>query len=130
MFFSSVTFEVANKIGKTKKLTDSMESRKKKNIFIASSIKDTGNSLPVQWLGLCTFTAWVQSLFGELRSHKMCSVANRQNKTPQKILTKKYDGTSLVVQWLRFSLPLQGVQVRSLVGELRSHMPCDQKMKT
>ena len=46
MFFSSVTFEVANKIGKTKKLTDSMESRKKKNIFIASSIKDTGNSLP------------------------------------------------------------------------------------
>ena len=30
-----------------------------------------------------------------------------------------------MVQWLRLSLPLQGVQVRSLVGELRSHMPCE-----
>ena len=26
--------------------------------------------------------------------------------------------------------PMQGVQVQSLVGELRSHMPCDQKKKT
>ena len=32
--------------------------------------------------------------------------------------------TSLMVQWLRLSLP---VQVRSLVRELRSHMPCGQK---
>ena len=34
-------------------------------------------------------------------------------------------GTSLVVQWLR--LPMQGVWVRSLVGELGSHMPRGQK---
>ena len=27
-------------------------------------------------------------------------------------------GTSLAVQWLRLHLPMQGVQVRSLVGEL------------
>ena len=27
-------------------------------------------------------------------------------------------GTSLAVQWLRLCLPMQGVQVRSLVGEL------------
>ena len=34
-------------------------------------------------------------------------------------------GTSLVVQWLKdFKLPKNGVRVQSLVGELRSHMPC------
>ena len=32
-------------------------------------------------------------------------------------------GTSLVVEWLRICLPVQGMQVRSLVGELRSHTP-------
>ena len=32
-------------------------------------------------------------------------------------------GNSLAVQRLRLALPLQGVRVRSLVGELRSHMP-------
>ena len=35
--------------------------------------------------------------------------------------------TSLVVQWLRLHLPMQGVWVRSLVRELRSHMPYSQK---
>ena len=39
-------------------------------------------------------------------------------------------GTSLVVQWLRLHLPVQGVWVRSLVRELRSHMPCGQKNRT
>ena len=32
-------------------------------------------------------------------------------------------GTSLVIQSLRIRLTMQGVQVRSLVGKLRSHMP-------
>ena len=32
-------------------------------------------------------------------------------------------GTSLVVQWLRIHLPMQGTWVQSLVEELRSHMP-------
>ena len=31
--------------------------------------------------------------------------------------------TSLVVQWLRLGLAMQGVWVQSLVEELRSHMP-------
>ena len=31
-------------------------------------------------------------------------------------------GTSLVVQWLRIHLPMQGTRVPSLVGELRSHV--------
>ena len=33
----------------------------------------------------------------------------------------------LAVQWLRLCLPMQGVWVRSLVGELRSPMPQGQK---
>ena len=41
-----------------------------------------------------------------------------------------WDGTSLVVQWLRLHLPMQGVWVQSLVGELRSHMLLGQKTKT
>ena len=31
-------------------------------------------------------------------------------------------GTSLVVQWLRIRLAVPGTRVRSLAGELRSHM--------
>ena len=33
-------------------------------------------------------------------------------------------GTSTEVQWLRLRLPMQGVWVPYLVGDLRSHMPC------
>ena len=36
-------------------------------------------------------------------------------------------GTSLAVQWLRLRLPMQGVQVQSLVRELRSHIPRGKK---
>ena len=34
-------------------------------------------------------------------------------------------GAFPAVQWLRFRLPVQGVQVQSLVRELRSHMLSD-----
>ena len=37
-------------------------------------------------------------------------------------------GDFLVVWWLRICLPRQGVQVRCLVGELRSHMPGGQNI--
>ena len=37
--------------------------------------------------------------------------------------------TSLVVQWLRLHLPMQGMQVQFLVRELRSHMPQAKKPK-
>ena len=39
-------------------------------------------------------------------------------------------GTFLVVQWLRLHLPMQGVQLPSLVRDLRFHMPCSQNTKT
>ena len=38
--------------------------------------------------------------------------------------------TSLVVQWLRLHLSVQGVWVWSLVGELRPHMPQGQNNQT
>ena len=37
---------------------------------------------------------------------------------------RRISGTSLVVQWLDPVLLMQGAQVRSLVWELRFHMPC------
>ena len=42
-----------------------------------------GNSLPVQWLGLGTFTAMaqVQSLVGEPRPHKPSSAVKKQKKS-------------------------------------------------
>ena len=39
---------------------------------------------------------------------------------------KHWVGASLVVQWLKLCLPMQGVQVQSLVRELRCHMPLGQ----
>ena len=43
------------------------------------------------------------------------------------VLSKTNLGTSLLVQWLTLHLPMQ---VRSLVGELRSHMPYGQETRT
>ena len=40
------------------------------------------------------------------------------------IQTVRLLGTCLVVQWLRLHAPVQGVQVQSLVRELRYHMQC------
>lgn len=42
---------------------------------------------------------------------------------------RAHPGTFLMVQWLRFHLPTQAVQVRSPAGELRTHMPLSQKPK-
>ena len=40
----------------------------------------------VQWLGLGAFNArtWVQSLVGELRSHKLCGEAKKKKKEKEK----------------------------------------------
>ena len=42
---------------------------------------------------------------------------------------KRYKRTSLVAQWLRLCLPKRGVEVRSLVRELRPYMTCGQNIK-
>ena len=41
---------------------------------------------------------------------------------PQYLYLKITPGTSLVVQWLKIGLPMQGTRVLSLVGKLRTHM--------
>ena len=41
----------------------------------------------------------------------------------------KLGGNSLVVQWLRLRLPMQGVRVQSLIRELRSHTLLGQETK-
>jgi hypothetical protein len=43
-------------------------------------------------------------------------------KSPWLLFKNVVVGTSLVVQWLRIHLPMQGKQVQSLVRELGSHM--------
>ena len=62
-----------------------------------------------------------------IRGDVMISIYNFKNdETPSKDLkqgmTSMHLETSLVVQWLRICLPVQGMWVQSLVGELRSHM--------
>ena len=64
------------------------------------------------------------------RNYKMAS--NQVFTEAQKQGNKKYVQISIgaAVWWLRLHLPMQRVRVQSLVGELRSHVPCDQKTKT
>ena len=50
---------------------------------------------------------------------KMCAYLTEGTKV---FLKKGIVGMSLEVQWLRPCFPMQGVQVRSLVGDLGSHM--------
>ena len=54
--------------------------------------KESGNSLVVQWSELSAFTAraWVQSLVGELRSHKLHGMAGKKKR----IITLQYISTS------------------------------------
>lgn len=58
-------------------------------------------------------------------------INNNKKKVFQKLPHSKIrlSGTSLVVQRLRFPLPMQGVWVWSLVEELGSHMPHRKKKK-
>ena len=45
----------------------------------------------------------------------------------ESVKRQSHVGTSLVVQWLKLCLPMQGVRVGSLVEELGSHMPSAKK---
>ena len=49
--------------------------------------------------------------------------SGREHLVADNQVIKRPGGTSLVVQWLKIHLPMQGMQVRILVQELRSHMP-------
>ena len=49
--------------------------------------------------------------------------------SPTAIILLKVVWPALVVQWLRFHLPIQGLRVQSMTGALRSHMPWSQETK-
>ena len=87
---------------------DPAQPKKKKNLtLIAFEFANTfyfkndifGNSLVLQWLGLRAFTAVGTS-----------AIPGQGTKIPQA-------GASLVAQWLRICLPMQGTQVQGLVRE-------------
>ena len=62
-----------------------------------------------------------------------CQPLNRKENQVDKSLSQDFPcinyqrRTPLVVQWLRLQVPVQGVQVQSLVRELRSHRAWGQK---
>ena len=70
-----------------------------------------GNSLAVQWLGLCSLTAEgpIQFLVAWPKKKKMKQSLKRSKKLAR--------GTSLMAQGLRIRLPMQGKQVRALFRE-------------
>ena len=69
------------------------------------------------------------SQFSCLGSHLILNMSLLRKKASVLYDENKGLGTSLAVQWLRLHLPMQGVRVLSLVGELRSHMPHSQNTK-
>ena len=61
-----------------------------------------------------------------LRRSQGSGVVEEEVAWPSYILQSKtfsHGRTSLVVQWLKICPAMQGTWVRSLVGDLRSHMP-------
>ena len=56
-------------------------------------------------------------------SGKSDSQTSHLNITWGLVRNEDFSETSLVVQWLRIHLAMEGTQVQSLVRELRSHRP-------
>ena len=67
-----------------------------------------------------SLSTWVLGLFSCLLKGETQTVSTSCPHLVQ--LQKLKAGTSLVVQWLKLQLPMQGAWVQSLVRELRSHM--------
>ena len=73
----------------------------------------------------------VKQLYPKKKNFLIKSFLKIAKQENEKILWFKFRRTTfLVVQWLRLHHPMQGVQIWSLVGELRSHIPHGQKTKT
>ena len=97
------------------------------NITEHLKIVKLGNSLAVQWLGLCTFTAeFGGSVPGQGTKITQTAWCGKKKKKIMKLVNfvtyilpqlKNVLGASLVAQWLRICLPMQGTRVRALVWE-------------
>ena len=89
---------------------------------------------PLGWTGLVSLLSkGLSRVFSNTTIQKKCTgnteevhEMRRAEESPPKFT----QGTFLVVQCLRLHLPMQEVQVWSLVRELRLHMPHSQKAKT
>ena len=79
--------------------------------------------LPIKFTVLYGYSSW------HPQSYKRNNTDRSLQTTITNIIKMKKSGISLVVQWLRLRLPMQGVQVWSWAGELRSHVPYGQKNK-
>ena len=79
-------------------------------------LSDSGNSQTLQRPGLCVINSWT----------------SQGRKMHNSLWTSKTEagGTALVVQCLRLRLPVQGVWVSPLVGELRSYVSLCWKTRT
>ena len=68
---------------------------------------------------------WLKSSFRffPVTSYWIIKKKNQQKKTLFKSHGIRSPRSSLVVQWLRIHLPIQGTQVQCQVAELKSHIP-------
>ena len=90
----------------------------KPSLVLSLSLSGGGDSVTshVSWPRVQTLPASHSPLVGTRLFLKW-------NRKSYSLVQKPPRGTSLVVQWLRIHLQMQGMWVRSLVGELRSYMP-------
>ena len=71
----------------------------------------------VQWLGLRAFTAMGASSVPGWGTKIPQAVRHSQKKTKKKVTRGNQRWASLVAQWLRIRLPMQGSRVQALVWE-------------
>lgn len=74
----------------------------------------------------CLACCWIIARSQPIRLNSWLSIWFIQFWWGKIILKYNRRGTSFAVEWLKLHLPMQGVWVRYLVRELKSHMPCNQ----
>ena len=87
-------------------------TKQRTEIRFRAKIKE--NFLAVQWLRLGAFTAVGLDSIPGWGTKILQATWRGKNKTKLKILVHR---ASLVAQWLRICLPMQGTRVRALVWE-------------
>ena len=87
-----------------------------------------GNSLAVQWLGLGAFgdVAWVQSLVGELRSHKLGDThTQKEGRTEALLIQGTWPGWQKISYYASLVLPASSLFLFSLSQQtLTEHLLC------
>ena len=122
--------------GKSKKTRAQPKKKRKENpelVLPASAKGETDFIIEPPWSNSVTSASQAQTLrpLVTLRCrsngyshvhHFLPAMRTWKHRVAQLLHKEAEPRTSLVVQWLRHHLPMQGTQVRSLVQELRPHM--------